>query len=479
MTTTVTIAETPVEVTVSEEAVTANITETETTVTVDTGVTDHGALTGLDADDHPQYLLKAGGTMTGALTLAGAPSADLHAATKLYVDSSAGAAALDDLTDVDAPAPADMQVLTWNNGAGAWVAANAGALGNFLRVNAGGGADYTTVTAALAAAQSGDTVLVYPGVYTEAPMTIPAGVNLVGFDATSCIMQAPAGQRGPIWTFAGNNAVAGLSFRSSDFAGLGVWTYTLCLVQGATLFSGCTFQHVASDAVAHTIIDSSDPAGGVLRLYNCILQSESSGVGNSDRIMYGIKFNSASHELYVNATAIDLEMNGNGSAYGVWLKSGVIGLSMAGTIVGVRGTSAGPHYSMYANSGLIPPQAGAIMIGPRGPSGNVAPERYPLLGQFQAQGVYVSPFNANTVGQIVRGAASQAAHLQEWQSSAGAVLMSVSENGYLKIKKTSAPADAELDNDELAMWWDQANSKVVWKGKDSAGTVKTGELALA
>lgn len=36
-------------------------------------------------------VLKSGGTMTGALTLSGAPTADLHAATKQYVDSKAGA----------------------------------------------------------------------------------------------------------------------------------------------------------------------------------------------------------------------------------------------------------------------------------------------------------------------------------------------------------------------------------------------------
>ena len=32
-------------------------------------------------------LALAGGTMTGALTLSGAPTASLHAATKAYVDS--------------------------------------------------------------------------------------------------------------------------------------------------------------------------------------------------------------------------------------------------------------------------------------------------------------------------------------------------------------------------------------------------------
>ena len=35
-------------------------------------------------------LALAGGTMTGALTLSGAPTASLHAATKAYVDSVAG-----------------------------------------------------------------------------------------------------------------------------------------------------------------------------------------------------------------------------------------------------------------------------------------------------------------------------------------------------------------------------------------------------
>lgn len=58
--------------------------------------TDHGELTGLGDDDHPhyynqargdaRYLKLAGGTMTGLLTLSGAPTADLHAATKKYID---------------------------------------------------------------------------------------------------------------------------------------------------------------------------------------------------------------------------------------------------------------------------------------------------------------------------------------------------------------------------------------------------------
>lgn len=43
------------------------------------GVTDHGALDGLGDDDHTQYLKEAGGTMTGALALAGNAAGALQA----------------------------------------------------------------------------------------------------------------------------------------------------------------------------------------------------------------------------------------------------------------------------------------------------------------------------------------------------------------------------------------------------------------
>jgi hypothetical protein len=53
------------------------------------GGNDHGNLGGLADDDHPQYLQKAGGTMTGKLTLASvAPTASYDAATKVYVDTT-------------------------------------------------------------------------------------------------------------------------------------------------------------------------------------------------------------------------------------------------------------------------------------------------------------------------------------------------------------------------------------------------------
>ena len=85
---------------------TANTTDAATTAYVDTQIT---ALVGgapgiLDTlgeiatqiqsggTFYDSLVLKSGSTMTGALTLSGAPSSNLHAATKLYVDGVAGSA---------------------------------------------------------------------------------------------------------------------------------------------------------------------------------------------------------------------------------------------------------------------------------------------------------------------------------------------------------------------------------------------------
>lgn len=52
------------------------------------GAPSFRALVAADIPDLDTYLKKSGGTMTGALTLSGAPTADLHAATKKYVDDA-------------------------------------------------------------------------------------------------------------------------------------------------------------------------------------------------------------------------------------------------------------------------------------------------------------------------------------------------------------------------------------------------------
>lgn len=88
--------------------------------------------------DNPNFaadvLLKTGGTMTGALTLSGAPTLDLQAATKKYVDDSISAipaptTSLSDLSDVDVTGITTGQLISWNGTS--WVpTSNSGAKGD-------------------------------------------------------------------------------------------------------------------------------------------------------------------------------------------------------------------------------------------------------------------------------------------------------------------------------------------------------------
>lgn len=82
--------------------------------------------------------------------------------------------------------------------------------------------------------------------------------------------------------------------------------------------------------------------------------------------------------------------------------------------------------------------------------------------------------------QITKGATSQSANLSEWQSSAGTVYATYSENGYCTTRKNSAPADAELANGEAAYWFDSTNgaAKFMIKAKTADGTVVTGSINL-
>jgi len=87
--------------------------------------------------DNPNFaadvLLKSGGTMTGALTLSGAPTVDLQAATKKYVDDQIAAlpseTTLNSFADVSASSVSAGQILGWSGTQ--WVpVANAGAKGD-------------------------------------------------------------------------------------------------------------------------------------------------------------------------------------------------------------------------------------------------------------------------------------------------------------------------------------------------------------
>jgi hypothetical protein len=79
--------------------------EVELTGVATSGVTDHGALTGLADDDHPQYVTHTEGDADYAAI------GHTHGAT----------GALDDLTDVDTSGVADNDVLAYDSGTNTWV----------------------------------------------------------------------------------------------------------------------------------------------------------------------------------------------------------------------------------------------------------------------------------------------------------------------------------------------------------------------
>lgn len=88
---------------------------------------DHGNLSGLSDDDHTQYLTSGRHAAIDAADHGSDVAADGQVLT---ADGLGGSAweyipvpVLDDLTDVNAPTPGDGDVLTWDDGAGEWVAA--------------------------------------------------------------------------------------------------------------------------------------------------------------------------------------------------------------------------------------------------------------------------------------------------------------------------------------------------------------------
>ena len=69
-----------------------------------------------------------------------------------------------------------------------------------------------------------------------------------------------------------------------------------------------------------------------------------------------------------------------------------------------------------------------------------------------------------------------------WAMGAGTTALSrFNKDGYFMTTKSAAPADADINTGELALWVDTTAgaAKLMIKAKDSAGTVKTGSVTLA
>jgi hypothetical protein len=168
------------------------------------GVTDHGALTGLNDDDHTQYLL-ADGTraLTGPLDGGGQNFTNVGTINGVSVSGHqarhlrGGADEVDgDRLDIDfVPAnyprlttPSEVTSVEHLTAHLAGLDSLAGAfLGTVKLESVGTVTGFSTITAALAAAVSGDVVRVGPGTYAES-FTIPSGVTVVGSSADAVVI---------------------------------------------------------------------------------------------------------------------------------------------------------------------------------------------------------------------------------------------------------------------------------------------------
>ena len=83
--------------------------------------------------------------------------------------------------------------------------------------------------------------------------------------------------------------------------------------------------------------------------------------------------------------------------------------------------------------------------------------------------------------QVQQASGTQSGDLTQWtDSGASNILSRINKAGYFMTRKVAAPADGDIATSELSIWFDNTSgaAKIKFKGKDSGGTVRTGEVAL-
>jgi hypothetical protein len=204
-------------------------------------------------------------------------------------------------------------------------------IGNLVVVSDSGDGDYTTITEALAAATSGDTILIDTGTYDEA-ITIPDGIGLVGIDRENCIIsQGTSGSQ-----------------------------YTIQFSAGGTNYlSNCTVLNSRVDVTDNGAVYV--PAGAVdLVIESVTMDGANAGAGD----MYGLWSEHTSGSFYVidcitDGTAYAWYHNGAGaSMLQGQLGQGIeTGGSASGTVC-VAGTLGGGTFSSTLISGWLVDSSG-------------------------------------------------------------------------------------------------------------------------
>lgn len=87
--------------------------------------------------------------------------------------------------------------------------------------------------------------------------------------------------------------------------------------------------------------------------------------------------------------------------------------------------------------------------------------------------------DASPVVQIQNIHASSTGDILQLVKTGGEVATRIGKNGTIITKVTAAPADADLQNNEMTLWFDATAGALKVKAKDVSGVVKTGMVALA
>jgi len=322
---------------------------------------------------------------------------------------------------------------------------------NILTVAPGTGADYTTITAALADAVSGDTVVVYPGTYSG-NITIPSGVAIVGIDRARTIIAAVAGNRGPVVTFSGSNYLSNLTVRSST-----AWTYYMvqwAASGGGADIQGCTVELLAAgDGVQHYGIDTTNMTTGDLIVRNCIVKMNST-TNNLSQTLTCLFINNKSGWGTIDVTGNQFICRGsNGVAQGIRVTTSTYafpnGRGIYGNrIVAFNQTANANTFAYRQEAGTLTSTDNLISGGVGGAGSLTRGEEFVRRGETNtSEDTIFQPATASEKAVTLRGAASQSANILEVETSASADLFTVSPAGntltagYARVGSVSAPAN--------------------------------------
>ena len=105
----------------------------------------------------------------------------------------------------------------------------------------------------------------------------------------------------------------------------------------------------------------------------------------------------------------------------------------------------------------------------------------PSSSQITSALFYAEATAAGEEPLVIEAHSSQTANLLAiYDDGKTNVLSRFNKSGYFMTRKIAAPADADVATSEVAIWFDNTSgaAKVMFKGKDSGGTVRTGSVTL-